>query len=269
MLKDSSEKISSIIAILPSLIQIVAAVAISFTESLKLKTIFMHGDLLFLFNFIALLLSLILIGVISSIEELQVFRFDVQESKLLKWFKEKWFVPRDQASRIPGYGSSGIEKSNSTKRKVLWALFLIDIFFAFAFLMVTLLYIENIEILKSNSKLALYQSLAYISFLVVTAALLFVWVKSSIEKTNRYSKEQFIDNFKESLAKYGYLDKPIEITRNTDHRESDPEVGFRMGKKVRCKIAGNSFEFFVSDRGEEIYSCDPIPPEATQQSTGL
>src|SRR3989339_501857 len=184
--ENTGNAFSSFLAIIPSLAQVVAVVAIGFTDKLGLSKILARPDLVPLMNVLAILLSLSLIGVLNFWKE-NLFLEPVApkiHGKIISWLK-KLFIDNSQTPRqqLP------LEIFQSRRRKLIWRLFIFQI----------LSFLSFVVSIFINYYQELVQSISYVAFLILSAGLIFIWAKEITDKNKQFKIDDFMPNFQGAL----------------------------------------------------------------------
>jgi hypothetical protein len=221
---------SSFLAIIPSLAQVVAVIAIAFTDKLGLSKILIKPDLIPLMNVLAILLSLSLIGFLTLWKENSVLKSSVPAThgKIMRWFK-KWFVDDLQSPKMP------FQVFQSRFGSLIWILFILQIISFLGFIIS--IFIDRYS--------AFIQLVSYVAFLTLSAGLIFTWAKEITDKSKQFKVDDFMPNLQSTLLSYGILNNTLKVGSNTDIGNSR--------RLVKASIAEKDLYFIVSFDGKQIF----------------
>lgn len=230
---------SGLIAVLPSLIQLVAIASESIKNMLGLSNFLYTPSSLSFLNFLSFFVSLSTIGIINLFQKHPRYIIAPREMASIR-----------EAQESGSNRSNGIENTkNVTKRKVFVALGIIMLISITCFLATVTLKISQVE----NAYLPFLQNISYILMLSSIAGILYSWHQSYLEQRMSFKVEDFIPNFKNALINSGLLSivEPIILQNQLQDRGGQ--------RYVRCKVNGRNMAFLVSIDGSEIQNSEETP----------
>ena len=248
----SDEKAPTLIAVLPTLLQIIAVLSASFADQINLVNIFLDKNLILIDNILALILSLSLIGAVSYLQDnAQLFNDPFKPRFILFFWFEKYFCvpsPHDDGSGKNVVMGRGYRMPIYYKRFFVISLFILQVSFLIIFFYTVSLKIKNVFV---TPKLIIAQSISYIAFMVISSTLLFIWFRGYTDKIKRFKPYQFIPNFENSLIRNGLLER-----RNVKIFSNNLEP--QNYHSVVCELEGKKYKFTVSYDGNEIVNTEML-----------
>lgn len=240
MSNKTNNAISGLVAIFPSLAQIISAVSDTFSKKISVESFIYDSAIFPILNFFALLLSVSFIAIITYFEDHKPL-FPKTESAFSLFIK-KWFYSKDDLilRQMSAY------RTATQPRRLMLYLLAIQVISG-----VVLVYTMINTPTKENIPMRFIQDVVYILFMILTSGILFIAVKSLIKKQNEFSPEKFKPNLENALINYGLIRSDITILTNEITREH-PTRG--IARNVRCKVNGTEYLLEVSFDGTEILS---------------
>ncbi|MFA6523360.1 MAG: hypothetical protein WCS85_03270 [Candidatus Peribacteraceae bacterium] len=241
----SNEGVPGLVALFPSLIQLIAATTVGFSNQLKIGSFFYEPQLLILTNLITFLVSICVIALVSYLQETArvVVRTDKAQLKIIQFIKEKLFVKSDTSDSAKFLKQ--MNKEPLRRRNLLLLVFCLQLISIASFLFIVTLQINHTP---ETPFLMTAQHCSYVVFMSTAAGLIFLWVKTYLDKSKRFRPEELIPNFENALVKYGFLTRDINIFANIQ-----TGIERRFGVKIGLK----KYVFFISNDGSDIhYSFD-------------
>lgn len=246
-------KVTALIALVPSLGQLIALAAVAFSDKVDLNELFIKNEIIPLLNIIAFCLSIALIGTVVFLENFQTYIDRKTPSRLRKLFDacvwkklaEKFEIVEedDETSRV----FERTNKNRSKERKKIVLMFLVSTISSIVFLYTTIQFRTNSI---KTAPYAFAQGSSYILFITFLAGVIYCSTKLLNDISVRNKKVDFVENFRKTLIQSGYF--KLEIWRN---HENDSISKTHL---VQCEINGQAYTFIVSEKGDQILNSEPI-----------
>jgi len=236
---EKNDLTTAIISNITVVVQIIAVGAIGLADMLKIQNLFQLKELINIANFAILLLSLSLIGLYNYFRTNNDFRPEVadQEKGLVHLFLEKIFGKRKKSFIVP-YGNI---------KKFLGFLYFLTLVSTFAFFYFTYVVVKNKESLPVTLD-GLFQVITYAITLIGGSVIIYVWINDMLDKKQRFTEEDLIPNFKDTLIKYEFIGTPsVKIKQNDSINYGNRLLRIEIGND------GNDRYFETSFDGKRIF----------------
>lgn len=255
--------ISSIVATLPSLLQILAVVGVGFSEILNFESFLFDPKLLPLLNILSFVVSLGLIGTIILYEEKHSVYEKLYVFRPVAWFSKMFFVKRNSPASVEiGANDNSlndrtmemINRQNTLLKNLNFFLLFIQIssFSVFIYTLFRSLDWLGNPVDEPYFWLRLVQSISYSLMLVSSSGIIFLWLRNNIKKRSQFSREDFVPNFLNTLVSYGLIHNQVIIKSVVNQGQRNI---------VFCDLGTTPRRIITSYDGREIqgFLDDPAP----------
>ena len=258
---EKNDLTTALISNITVIVQIVAVGAIGLADMLKIQDLFQLKELINIANFAILLLSLSLIGLFNYFRTNKDFKPEItdQEKGWLSLFLEKIFGKRKK---------SFIVQSGSVK-KFLGFLYFLTLISTFGFFYFTYVVVQNKE-----SSLAtidgLFQVISYAVTLICGSVIIYVWINDLLDKKQRFTEEDLVPNFKDTLIKYEFITTPtIKIKQNDPLNYGNRVLRVEIGEEGHDRYFETSFDGkrIFREMDKSVYDRFFNTPNNNQQQT--
>jgi hypothetical protein len=231
---EKNDLTTAIISNITVVVQIIAVGAIGLADMLKIHDLFQLKELINIANFAILLLSLSLIGLFNYFRTNKDFKPEVtdQEKGWVSLFLEKIFGKRKK---------SFIVQSGSVK-KFLGFLYFLTLISTFAFFYFTYVVVQNKD--SSSATLdGLFQVITYSITLIGGSVIIYVWINDMLDKKQRFTEEDLVPNFKDTLIKYEFIGTPsVKIKQNDSLNYGNRLLRIEIGDEGHDRYFETSFD---------------------------